>query len=411
MKAEIINVGTELLLGSTLNTNAKFLSQRLAELGEEVYFHTVVGDNRGRLKGALNLALKRSQLIILTGGLGPTQDDLTKEVVCETLNLKLNLNEEVLNEIKRYFNKLHREMSGNNIKQAYIPENSIVLKNDIGTAPGVLVNWNDKKIAILPGPPNEMKTMFNKYLSPLIKENYIIKSKTLKTIGISESTLELMIKDFIDSQTNPTIATYVKEGQVDVKITAKEENKDNSDDLINDMVEKVEKRIGKYIYSYDDETIEEALYKILKDRGFKIAFCESCTGGLVSSRFTKIPGVSQVFDRGIVTYSNRAKVEELNVKEDTLRKYGAVSEETAIEMAEGLLKKSNVDIALSTTGIAGPDGGSEEKPVGLVYIGVATKEGSHAVKFTFPGNRISIQNRTATMVFDEGRKCLLKLNN
>ncbi|WP_416197983.1 MAG: Putative competence-damage inducible protein [Sporanaerobacter sp.] len=411
MKAEIICVGTELLLGNIVNANAQFLSQRLADLGIDVYYHSVVGDNAERLKEVTKIALDRSELIIYTGGLGPTNDDLTKEVISNILGLEMKLDNISLERIKKCFKKYDKIMTENNIKQAILPKDCIVLKNDIGTAPGVFLTYNEKKIVLLPGPPKEMHAMFNNYVVPLIKQKYIIKSKTIKTIDIGESQLEDLIKDLIENQTNPTIATYAKEGQVDIRITGKGQYEEEIDKSINKIVEKIDKVLKDYIYSYDNETIEEVFYNLLKEKNMKVAFCESCTGGLVSSRFTKIPGTSLVFDRGIVTYSNNAKINELYVKKETLNLYSAVSSETAIEMANGLLSKSGVDIAFSTTGIAGPSGGTKNTPIGTVFIGIATKHESFSIECHFDGDRESIQYKAASKVFNEGRKYLLKINH
>lgn len=407
MKSEIISVGTELLLGHTVNTNASYLSRQCAKLGIDVYYHTVVGDNVQRLKEATKIALNRSDLIIYTGGLGPTSDDITKEVVCELINIDLELNNENLNEIRKYFNNIDATMTSNNVKQAYTPKGSIVLKNDVGTAPGAYINYKGKIIVFLPGPPMEMKVMFDNYAIPLLGSEYIIESKIIKTIGIGESQLEDKLKTIIANQTNPSIATYAKEGQVDITITAKEKDQHRANELINQLTEEINVLIGEYIYSYNGKSIEEVFYDLLKKNNMSVAFCESCTGGLLTSRFTKIPGVSEVLDRGIVTYSNKSKIEELGVKEDTLSSYGAVSEQTAMEMAYGLLKKTDVDIAISTTGIAGPDTDYSKKPVGLVYIGIAYGNNCYAVKYHLTGNRIVIQNKAANLAFNEGRKIIL----
>lgn len=406
MIAEIISVGTEIILGSTLNTNAHYITKKLSYMGIDVYFHTTVIDDPKLLEDAINIGMKRSDLLIFTGGLGPTYDDMTKEVVAKTLGIKLILNNSIEENIKKYFEKTNRPMTSNNIKQAYMPEGSIILKNEIGTAPGIYIEYNSKIFILLPGPPKEMELMLNKYALPLIKQNNIIKVKTINTIGIGESALEDMLKDLIGNTQNPSIATYAKDGRVDIKIIVKGTNEEKANKLLENTIEKIDSKISKYIYSYEDESIEQTLYKKLLDKNMTIAFCESCTGGLIVSRFTRIPGVSQVLDRGIVTYSNKAKIEELGVKKETLNKYGAVSEQVAIEMAMGLLNKTEVDIALSTTGIAGPSGGNEKKPVGLVYIGIATDNNAYAIKSIFNGDRTTIQNRTTMKAFDELRKII-----
>lgn len=406
MNAEIVSVGTEIILGNTLNTNTYYLSKKLWEIGIDVLYHTSVKDNPKLLEDVLKIGLERSDLLIFTGGLGPTTDDMTKEVISKTLGLDLKLNKKMEKSIKDYFNSTGKTMSPNNIKQAYLPCNAIPLVNEVGTAPGIYIEWNDKKIILLPGPPKEMKLMFNKYVIPLIHQEYIIKIKTINTIGIGESALETLLLDIIKDQKNPRLATYAKDGQVDINIVAKDIKEEKVDILLDEMVKKIDSKISKYIYSYENESIEKVVFDKLKKRNMKIAFCESCTGGLISARFTKVPGVSEVFDRGIVTYSNESKINELNVNKSILEKYGAVSEEIAIEMAKGLLNKTGVDIALSTTGIAGPTGASKNKPIGLVFIGIATNLDSYGIKSIFNGDRNSIQNRASLKAFDELRKIL-----
>lgn len=409
MKAEIIAVGSELILGSTLNTNAQYLTKRLSEIGIDVQFHTTLKDNKEHLKEVIDIGLKRADLLIFTGGLGPTGDDFTKEVVSETLGLKLILDNSVEDYIRSYFEKANKAMTPNNIKQAYIPEGSKPIRNDIGTAPGIFIEKNGKTLVLLPGPPREMKHMFDKYVMPLIKQDYVIRVATIRTIGIGESNLETIIKDIIDEKDNPTVATYAGEGLVDIKVVARGDDEYEVNKALEETVEKIKDRIADNIYSYGDESIEEVVFKLLKEKNLKIAFAESCTGGLISSRFTKIPGVSEVFDRGLVTYSNISKMKELNVKKLTLEKYGAVSEETALEMAKGLLKKANVDIALSITGYAGPSNSSDDEPVGLIYIGIVSGERSKVIKTRLNGDRISIQNKAALKAFNELRKFILNM--
>lgn len=407
MRAEIISIGNELLSGDTLNTNTYYITRRLTELGIDVFYHTSVNDDVHILKDVIDISLRRVDLVIFTGGLGPTYDDMTKEVVSSTLGLKLILNDELKEALEDRFRKNNRKMTPNNLKQVYIPEGAKYLINEIGTAPGIFLEWKDKVIVMLPGPPKEMKTMFDKYVIPLIKQDNIIEEKIIKTIGIGESQLESAIEDIIKENKDVYIATFAKEGIVDIKIVVKGKNKDKLEKLLDDTIRKIRSRIGNYIYSYEDERIEEVVYKILKKKNMKIAFCESCTGGLIASKFTRIPGVSEVFDRALVTYSNTSKMEELNVSPDTLIKHGAVSKETAYEMAKGLMEKTGVDVALSVTGIAGPSGGSDTKPVGLVYIGICTKESSKVIESIFNGDRVSIQNRTYLKAFNELRKYLL----
>ncbi|NLJ78209.1 MAG: competence/damage-inducible protein A [Tissierellia bacterium] len=406
MRAEIISVGTEIIMGSTLNTNVQYITRRLSEIGIDVLFHTSVTDDPRLLKQVINIGLGRVDLIIFTGGLGPTQDDMTKEIVSETLGLKLMLDSSAEAKIREYFRKTNRTMTPNNIKQARIPEGSRILANRVGTAPGIYIEKDDQIIVLLPGPPREMRPMFDEQVVPLVQQDITIKTRTINTIGIGESALEAELEDIIDCEKEFIIATYVQEGGVDIRIIARQNSTQSVDDRLNEIIARIRQRISKYIYSYDDEAIEEVVYRKLLEQNKKIAFCESCTGGLISSMFTRIPGASEVFERGIVSYSNNSKVEELNIDEEIISQHGAVSEVVALQMAENLLDKTGVDIALSTTGIAGPSGGTIKKPVGLVYIGIATRDNSHATKFIFSGERSSIQTRAALMAFNELRNIL-----
>lgn len=409
MKAEIISVGTELLLGNILNTNAKFLSETLAELGIDVYYQTTVGDNMERIMGATLNALNRADILIYSGGLGPTEDDCTKEAVCKALKIELYLDEQRLNKILNLF--ADRQMPESNKKQAYVPENSEILENDIGTAPGFFIETDNKFVILLPGPPHELIHMFNKYVIPKLSKssNCIIRSRVINTIGIGESSLEEKIIDLIDAQTNPTIATYANNGQVDIRITAKTDNIASADALLDNIQLKIGERIKEFIYSYNNETIEEVVFKILCKRQLKIGFCESCTAGLTTSMLASIPGASKVLDRSLITYSNLSKMEEVDVNARTLEIYGAVSKETAVEMAQGILKKCPIDIGVSITGIAGPTGETDSKPNGLVYICVASKERHIVVERKFNGNRDSNRLRAAKATFDLIRKFLLNL--
>ncbi|EOD01245.1 competence/damage-inducible protein A [Caldisalinibacter kiritimatiensis] len=413
MICEVINVGSELLSGDVLNTNIIYLSKKLLELGIEVSFQTTVGDNKNDLAKVITEGLKRSELLIITGGLGPTEDDITKEVVCEVLKEELVFSEEVLSKIKEHFNKCCKHMSKNNLKQAYIPKKSKVIQNKVGTAPGFIIEKDKNIIIILPGPPREIKEMFKNYICSYLskKSNIVVKSKTIRTIGIGESHIESKIRSKIGFKDNTLVATYAKEGQVDIKITAKGLDNESVDKTIQETVDTLMPEIKKYVYSFDDESIEEVVFKQLLKNNFKIGFCESCTGGLITSRLTRISGASKILKRSIITYSNTSKIEEVGVQRETLNKYGAVSEQTAIEMAQGLKNKDNIDIAVSVTGIAGPTGGTSEKPVGLVYMALVTNDTIKCYKFNFSGSREIIQNKTANSVFNEIRKYLIDLKN
>lgn len=407
MIAEIITIGTEITTGSTLNTHSKYISSKLLDIGIETYYHTSVDDHRERVKNIMNIALQRSDIIITTGGLGPTDDDMTKEVIAESLNLKLVRDKDMEQSIEGIFNKLDKSMPSNNIKQAFKLEGSEFLNNSIGTAPGIFLSKDNKKIIMLPGPPNEMELMFNNEVIPRIHEDSIIIKKSINLIGIGESQLEMDIKDLINSEPSVMIATFAKEGETEIKIIGKGNNEELIKDKVYNIINILQNRFHKYIYGFDNIPIEVVVFNILRERKLKIGFCESCTSGLISSRFGRIPGVSEVFDRAIVSYSNNSKIEELSVESSTLEEFGAVSEKTAIEMANGLRIKSNLDITLSVTGIAGPNGATENRPIGLVYLGISSKEKTISIKCNFSGNRETIQNKTTTRAFAELRNFLL----
>jgi len=413
MKAEILAVGTELLMGQIANTNAQYISSRLPDVGIGVYYHDVVGDNPERLKKSLELALSRSDVVILTGGLGPTQDDLTKETVAAVVNRKLVLNQESLDKIKNFFARTNRQMTQNNVKQAYLPEGCIIVKNNNGTAPGCIIEEKGKIVVMLPGPPSEMKPMFEETVIPYLasKTEYRLESRFLRIFGIGESTVEDKLMDLIENQTNPTIAPYAKEGEVTLRITAKYPKDGHSEDIISPVEEEIRRRLGDAVYSNDNSSLDQVAARLLMESNTTISLAESCTGGLLSARLTEIPGISGVFDRAIVTYSNRAKMEELGVRKETLDAYGAVSEQTASEMASGVRKVSGTDIGISITGIAGPGGGTEEKPVGLVYVALAHKDGIIVRKLNLWGSRSRIRNVTCLNALDMIRRHLLGMKD
>lgn len=411
MKAEILAVGTELLMGQIVNTNAQYISSKLPEAGVGVYYHSVVGDNPARLEDSLKLALERCDIVITTGGLGPTQDDLTKETISRVCGKKLVIHEESLNKIKNYFSRLGRQMTPNNEKQAYMPEGCIVLKNNNGTAPGCVIEMGEKAVIMLPGPPVEMKPMFLDYVMPYFKNKgaYSLESVILRVFGIGESAMETKIMDLIDGQTNPTIATYAKEGEVTIRITASVPMGQSAEQILMPVVNEIKRRTGENLYSDKDETLDSVAAGLLLENNITIATAESCTGGLISEMLTDVPGISKVFMGGAVTYSNEAKMEYLGVKEQTLKAHGAVSRETAAEMAEGIRKRLKTDIGISVTGIAGPGGGTDEKPVGLVYVGLSGEGGTITKELRLSGNRKKIRTITALNVFDLIRRHVLKL--
>ena len=382
MKTAILTVGTEILFGQIVNTNAAFLSQELQNMGYDVMYHYSVGDNPGRLKELINFAFHDCDLILTTGGLGPTQDDLTKEVIAEAMGDVIVENEECMKALLDNYKKAGRTMTPNNLKQGYMPSRARVLPNDAGTAPGFALEKDGKLIISMPGPPREMKRMFELQVKPILEsmQDSVIFYRIIRTLGLGESSMETVLLPLIDGQTDPTIATYAKEGECSLRVASKRATKEEAVAAVDRMIEDVNQLIGEYIYSYDDEDLVDVVGKLLLEKHITISCAESCTGGLFAAALTDIPGISEVFERGIVTYSNRAKMEELGVKAETLDKFGAVSPETACEMASGLAEKTGSDLCISVTGIAGPGGGTAEKPVGLAYIGIAYKGQVKAVK-------------------------------
>ncbi len=371
MKTAILSIGTELLFGQIVNTNTVFLSQQLNMLGFDVMYHYTVGDNYGRVEDILRLALEDCDMVITTGGLGPTQDDLTKEVVCRVMNDKLVENVNEMNSLTEYFKAAGKVMTENNKKQAFLPSRAVVFHNENGTAPGFAAENEGKYVICMPGPPYEMKDMYEKKVKPFLQtlSEEVIYYRMARVFGIGESRLETEVLDLIDGQTDPTLATYAKEGECSLRVASKRKTLEEARGAVDEMLTRVKERVGEYIYSYDDEELVSVVCRKLMDRGLTLSSAESCTGGLFAAAVTDIPGISAVFQRGLVTYSNQAKMDELGVRKETLEKYGAVSEQTALEMVEGLKKVSGSDVCVAVTGIAGPGGGSAEKPVGLVYIG------------------------------------------
>lgn len=376
MNAEILCVGTELLLGNVINTNSAFLAQELAKLGIDVYYHTVVGDNNERLKEALAIAFERSDLVITTGGMGPTYDDLTKESIADYFGLSMVLHQPTLEKIHVYFDQRPQKMTANNEKQAMIPQGAVVFDNQNGTAPGCAVTQNNKTAIMLPGPPTEMQLMFAQsvraYLAPFVDSTLV--SHTLYLFGIGESTVENLLKELMTTSTNPTIAPYAKNGEVLLRITAKAPNTSEGDRLIQPVIDQISRQLADYIYGIDIDNLQTAVVKKLLAHHKTVSSAESCTGGLISKLLTDVSGSSQVFSGGVCSYTNTVKADVLAVSPDTLAQYTAVSEETVMEMARGARHLLKTDYAVATTGIAGPDGGSDEQPVGLVYVAVVSED-------------------------------------
>lgn len=372
---ELISVGTEILLGDILNTDAQFLSIELAKLGISVIHQSTVGDNRERLLAQLKEAADRSDIIILSGGLGPTPDDLTKEVCCEFFGKKMFLHEPTVEKIKTYFSTKGMKMAQNNLKQAMLPKDCVIFPNDNGTAPGMAIEKDGVHILVLPGPPRELKPMFRNCAVPYLMQfsDRIIVSHNIRTFGIGESLMAERVNDLFDAE-NPTVAPYAKDGEALLRVTAMARTKEEAENLCKPVINEIKNRLDGFVYGVDYTCIEEAVIEKLKEKHIKVATAESCTGGLIAKRITDVPGASEVFDCGIISYANEIKHRVLGVSEDDLKKYGAVSEPVARQMAQGALKVSGADIAVSVTGIAGPDSDSTNKPVGLVYIGLADRD-------------------------------------
>lgn len=384
---EIISVGTELLLGDILNTDAQFLSTELAKMGIGVVYQTTVGDNPERLKKALSIAAERSDIIITSGGLGPTPDDLTKEICCEFFSKECYLHEDSLERMRQYFANKNIEMPESNVKQAMLPVGCTVFPNNNGTAPGCAMEKDGKHILVLPGPPRELTAMYYESAVPYLSQfsEKTIVSHQIRTFGIGESALAEKVKKYLDGE-NPTVAPYAKDGEALLRVTAMADDEESAEELMKPVIEKIFAEIGEFVYGIDMPNIETAVVNSLKQKGMVVATAESCTGGLVSQRITSVAGSSEVFQCGIVSYANNIKHQLLGVNEDDLKKYGAVSEQVASQMAQGVLKVSGADVAVSVTGIAGPGSDGTNKPVGLSYIGLAAKDGTLFVKKLLTGH-------------------------
>ncbi|MFQ8630003.1 MAG: competence/damage-inducible protein A [Intestinibacter bartlettii] len=411
MKAEIITVGTEILLGDILNTNCRYLSRELAAMGIEMYYQITVGDNEERLLKTLEESLNRSDIVICTGGLGPTEDDITKEVCAKYFGYELELHKPSLDAMIERFKHMNRVPTKNNEKQAYFPKEAYILKNDNGTAPGCIMEKEGKMIVVLPGPPKEMEPMFENYVKPYLSKltDDVIESEVLRIIGVGESKVENDILDIIDSQTNPTIATYAKGYECTLRITAKAKSVEEAKELIKPMSDEMKRRFGQSLYAVGETSIEEVVAKMLVENNLKIAVAESCTGGMVSASLINYPGISSVFMEGCVTYSNEAKMKSLGVKKETLDVYGAVSDKCAKEMASGVAARYNTNVGIATTGIAGPGGGTDEKPVGLVYFGIYINGKVISKKYVFNGDRQGVRERATRTILNDLRLELLNM--
>lgn len=411
MRAEIISVGTELLLGQIVDTNAPCLSKVLSTLGIDVYYRVTVGDNTARLADTLRNALSRADLVITIGGLGPTQDDLTKETIAEVLGEPMVLDPESEKVIRAFFDRRGLPIAQSNLKQAYRPESGIAIPNSVGTAPGTIVEKDGKIIIALPGPPAELVPMLERSVLPYLSRKTagaptVLVSRILRVCGIGESAAEGLVQDLLAGE-NPTIAPYAQGGEVHFRITAKASDQSTALEMISGLEQAARRCLGEYVYGIDEETLESVVVRILTERKLTLALAESCTGGLIANRVTNIPGSSETFLAGIVAYSNRAKSDFLDVPADLIRKHGAVSPEVAEAMAVGAAARVGADVALGVTGIAGPGGGTPEKPVGLVYIGLKTPDGVEVTKSIFGGSRLEIKLRASQAALNLVRMSLI----
>ncbi len=408
--AEIIAVGTELLLGNTANTDAQDVSQVLSELGIHCYFHTTVGDNDGRVKQAIEIAKGRADIIITTGGLGPTYDDMTKQTVCEAFHTPLVLHEPSWQRIVDYFKKINRPLTNNNRQQAMLPEGCTIMQNDWGTAPGCAFEADGKHILMLPGPPHECRAMLKNCAMPYLAKlcGQTIVSRKVKIFGMGESQVEDLVADYIKNAANPTIAPYAKDGECFLRVTASAENHDTAFAITEPAVKRLQEILGDVVYGIDVETLEEVVLELLKKHGKTLAVAESCTGGMLASRITSLSGSSQVFLGGAVTYTNKMKNVLLGVPLELLKKHGAVSRPVAEEMARGICTVTGADFGIGITGLAGPQGDGSDNPVGTVHIALferQTGEISH-IEGVFGDERRRIRTMSSSTALNMLRKKL-----
>ena len=413
MIAEVVAIGTELLMGQIVNTDAQYLSRRLQSLGISIYYHTTVGDNPQRMKDALSLALSRSDVVITTGGLGPTQDDLSKEIVAQLLGLPMRFDEESWQAIGDYFARTGRVCPLNNKKQAMVAEGASILPNDCGTAPGCIIEHGGKVVVQLPGPPHEMADMFDKQVYPRLAAmtGGCIASRYIRIYGMGESQVAQLCARWIEDGGRVTVAPYCQLGECQLRVTARGETERDALALVMPVVDAIVAVLGDCVYAVtptSDGSMEEAAGRALTERGLTVATAESCTGGMVAAKLVNYPGISAALGEAHVTYANEAKVRYCGVRQETLDAYGAVSEQTAREMAQGLRERSGADIVVATTGIAGPSGGTKEKPVGLVYVACADRCGTEVVRLNLGGSRERIRTLATLRALDMVRRSALR---
>ena len=412
MIAEIVAIGTELLMGQIVNTDAQYLSRRLQSLGISVYYHTTVGDNPQRMRDTIALALSRSDVVITTGGLGPTQDDLSKEMAAELLHLPMRFDEDSWRAIEQYFARMGRVCPANNRKQAMFAEGAVILPNGCGTAPGCMIEKDGKIVVQLPGPPHEMAEMFDRQVYDRLAERTggCIASRYIRIYGLGESQVAQLCAEWIEADGEVTVAPYCSLGECQLRVTARGESEQAALEKVLPVVQAITALLGGSVYAVlptASGSMEEIAGQALTEKNLTVATAESCTGGLVAAKLVNYPGISAALHEAHVTYANEAKIKYCGVKKETLEQYGAVSEQTAREMAQGLRERSGADIAVSTTGIAGPSGGTKDKPVGLVYVGCADAHGVRVEKLTLTGSRERIRNLAALRALDMIRRAAM----
>lgn len=403
LNAEIIAIGSEMLTPFRVDTNSLWLTERLNSMGVEVMLKTVVGDDEARLEEAIRDALRRSEIIISTGGLGPTEDDITRKIFARALNRRLILNEEILAWLQARFARRNMPMPEINARQALVVEGAEILPNPNGSAPGMLLHEGQCTVVMLPGPPREMKPMFNDTVAPVLKQRvgdlYIVRRK-LSIYGLGESSVDELAAPIYTQYMNPSTTILFKDGQIELHLTARSPDQAEAERLNEELSAKLEEALGEYIFSRSDQTLEEVVGELLKWRGYTVATAESCTGGLIAGRITEVPGSSEYFLEGVVSYSNEAKVALLGVPKEMIEEHGAVSEPVAKAMAEGIRRRAGSTFGISVTGIAGPGGGTEEKPVGLVYLALADDAATAVRRVIFPGDRQFIRTLTVNAALD-----------
>ncbi len=412
MRGELIFVGTELLLGQIVNTNAAYLGENLASLGVDLYHSAVVGDNLNRIKDAIQTALTRSDLVLITGGLGPTFDDITREGIAAAISRELVYDPQVMAQIEEHFTRVKYKILPIHRRQAYVLTTGCqAVPNPVGSAPGLIIDVEGKWIIAMPGVPHEMKRMCEDTIFPWIMEKAgknVIQSKILKVCGMGESNVADALQEIVEPLTNPTIAFLARPNEVSVRITAKAADGDEASRMISVVADQVREKLGENVFGEDNQTMEEAVGILLSEKHKTLAIAESCTGGLISDRITDIPGSSNYFQGTVIAYSNQIKVNLLGVSEEDLNQHGAVSSPVAIQMAQGVRELARTDYGLGVTGIAGPTGATPQKPVGLVYVAVSSEGDTYSKEFRFLGDRAVVKRRASQMALDMLRRDLLK---